>query len=188
MMLCSSSRKRMMFPARRTSPTMAFTRSSNSPRYFVPATMADRSRLSSRLSRKGSGTVPAAMRRASASATAVFPTPGSPMRAGLFFVRRDRIWMTRATSRSRPTTGSSRPEMARRVRSLEKRSVNFASPPSRPRAFGSSRRAHGGCSGPAGPMAFGRRAASFSACRRPRRQKNPLPSIRLFLLSAVITV
>ena len=38
---------------------------------------------------------------------AVLPTPGSPMSAGLFFVLRDRIWMIRSISFSRPMTGSS---------------------------------------------------------------------------------
>ena len=33
---------------------------------------------------------------------AVLPTPGSPRRIGLFFVRRERIWMMRSTSLSRP--------------------------------------------------------------------------------------
>ena len=33
---------------------------------------------------------------------AVLPTPGSPMRTGLFFVRRLRTWMTRRISSSRP--------------------------------------------------------------------------------------
>ena len=47
---------------------------------------------------------------------AVLPTPGSPMRAGLFFVRRDRIWMTRSISLSRPMTGSSLPARAASVR------------------------------------------------------------------------
>ena len=36
---------------------------------------------------------------------AVLPTPGSPIRAGLFFVLRPRIWMTRSISFSRPMTG-----------------------------------------------------------------------------------
>ena len=71
----------MTSPARRTSARRALTRSSNSPRYLVPATMEERSRASSRLPRRSSGTWPAAMRRASPSATAVLPTPGSPMRA-----------------------------------------------------------------------------------------------------------
>ena len=38
---------------------------------------------------------------------AVLPTPGSPMRTGLFLVRRDSTCMTRSISRKRPMTGSS---------------------------------------------------------------------------------
>ena len=48
---------------------------------------------------------------------AVLPTPGSPIRTGLFFVRRDSTWMTRRISSSRPMTGSSLPERASAVRS-----------------------------------------------------------------------
>ena len=51
------------------------------------------------------------------SATAVLPTPGSPMSTGLFLVRRDRIWMQRRISSSRPMTGSSLPSRAAAVRS-----------------------------------------------------------------------
>ena len=43
---------------------------------------------------------------------AVLPTPGSPIRTGLFLVRRDRTWMTRRISSSRPMTGSSLPARA----------------------------------------------------------------------------
>ena len=43
--------------------------------------------------------------------------PGSPIRNGLFLVRRDRTWMTRRISASRPITGSIRPSRARAVRS-----------------------------------------------------------------------
>ena len=39
---------------------------------------------------------------------AVLPTPASPTSSGLFFLRRARIWMIRATSFSRPTSGSMR--------------------------------------------------------------------------------
>ena len=46
----------------------------------------------------------------------VLPTPGSPMSTGLFFVRRDRICMTRSISGSRPMTGSSLPSRADWVR------------------------------------------------------------------------
>ena len=90
-MVCSSSINRMMFPARRTSPRICFSFSSNSPRYLVPATMADRSSAYTRLPSRCWGAVPSEIARASPSTTAVLPTPGSPISAGLFLVRRDRI-------------------------------------------------------------------------------------------------
>ncbi len=48
---------------------------------------------------------------------AVLPTPGSPISTGLFLVRRQRIWITRSSSPSRPTRGSSWPSVAAWVRS-----------------------------------------------------------------------
>ena len=48
---------------------------------------------------------------------AVLPTPGSPIRAGLFLVRRERIWITRSISVSRPMMGSSLLALALAVRS-----------------------------------------------------------------------
>ena len=57
------------------------------------------------------------MRWARPSTIAVLPTPGSPMRTGLFLVRRLRTWMTRRISSSRPMTGSSLPCSASSVRS-----------------------------------------------------------------------
>ena len=62
-----------------------------------------------RRSRSPSGTSPRTMRWASPSAIAVLPTPGSPISTGLFLVRRDRTWITRRISSSRPITGSSLP-------------------------------------------------------------------------------
>src|SRR5207248_11271330 len=56
-----------------------------------------------------SGTWFVAMREARPSTTAVLPTPGSPISTGLFFVRRDRICISRSISVWRPTTGSSLP-------------------------------------------------------------------------------
>ncbi len=50
---------------------------------------------------------------------AVLPTPGSPMRQGLFFWRRFRIWMTRSSSWSRPIIRSSLPSAAFRVREMQ---------------------------------------------------------------------
>ena len=166
-MVWSSSTKRITLPARRTSASTFFTRSSNSPRYLVPATMADRSRAMSRLERSSSGTSPATIFRARPSATAVLPTPGSPMRAGLFFCRRERIWMTRLISPSRPTTGSSIPPAARRVRSRANWSSSRVSPPySRSLALPPPRKGEEGADSP--PM-----AATTSAWSR--RGSAPMP-------------
>ncbi len=49
------------------------------------------------------------MRWARPSTMAVLPTPGSPISTGLFLVRRERTWITRRISSSRPITGSSLP-------------------------------------------------------------------------------
>ncbi len=88
--VCSSSTKRMTSPdAFRISSITFFMRSSNSPRYFVPATSAARSSCTTRFDRSTSGTSPRTIRCARPSVIAVLPTPGSPIRAGLFLVRRD---------------------------------------------------------------------------------------------------
>ena len=68
-----------------------------------------------------SGTSPSMMRCARPSTIAVLPTPGSPIRTGLFLVRRERTWITRRISSSRPITGSSVPLSAASVRSRPKR-------------------------------------------------------------------
>ena len=116
--VCSSSIKRMIWPfAFSISFSTAFKRSSNSPRYFAPANIEPRSRPTSRLLRSVSGTSPETMRCAKPSTIAVLPTPGSPIKTGLFFVRRERTWMVRRISSSRPMTGSSLPCRARSVRS-----------------------------------------------------------------------
>ncbi|GBD30265.1 hypothetical protein HRbin32_01368 [bacterium HR32] len=113
-----SSMKRMISPwLSAISFRTALSRSSNSPRYLVPATRAPRSSWNTRLRLSCSGTSPRTMRCASPSTMAVLPTPGSPMSTGLFFVRRLRTWMTRRISSSRPITGSSLPARASSVRS-----------------------------------------------------------------------
>jgi len=89
-----------------SSEMMPFRRSSNCPRYFVPATTRERSRARMRLLSSEGGTSPSTMRVASPSTIAVFPTPGSPRSTGLFFRRRDRTWTTRSSSISRPISGS----------------------------------------------------------------------------------
>ncbi len=63
-----------------------------------------------------SGTLPSLILRASPSAIAVLPTPGSPTRSGLFFCRRQSTWMVRWTSLSRPISGSILPSRALRLR------------------------------------------------------------------------
>ena len=116
--VCISSMNVMIWPSESLiSSRTALSRSSNSPRYFAPATIAPRSSATIRLSRRVSGTSPSTMRWARPSTTAVLPTPGSPMRTGLFLVRRDSTCTTRRISVSRPMTGSSSPPRARSVRS-----------------------------------------------------------------------
>ena len=115
----SSSMKVTIWPSEALiSSSTDLRRSSNSPRYLAPATIAPRSRLMRRLSRSDSGTSASTMRCASPSTTAVLPTPGSPMRTGLFFVRRESTCTTRRISESRPMTGSSAPSRASAVRSV----------------------------------------------------------------------
>ena len=100
-----------------TSCKTAFSRSSNSPRYFEPASNEPRSSASNFLFLRLSGTSPLTMRCAKPSTIAVLPTPGSPINTGLFLVRRDKTWIVRRISSSRPMTGSSLPSRAASVRS-----------------------------------------------------------------------
>ena len=104
--MCNSSTKRIQSPAAFNSSKTFFNRSSNSPRYFVPATREPMSKVSRRLPVNVSGTSPLTIRWASNSAIAVLPTPGSPIKTGLFFVLRDKICTTRSNSVVRPTIGS----------------------------------------------------------------------------------
>ena len=118
--VCSSSMKVMICPSDSLiSLRTAFRRSSKSPRYLAPATIEVRSRETRRRPFRESGTSPSTRRMASPSTTAVLPTPGSPISTGLFLVRRASTWTTRRISWSRPITGSSLPERARSVRSME---------------------------------------------------------------------
>ena len=106
MSVCISSINKMTFPSLLTSSRIFFKRSSNSPRYLVPATSDPISSIIKRSLSKFSGTQPSTMACAKPSTTAVLPTPGSPKRTGLFFVLRLKIWIIRLTSFSRPITGS----------------------------------------------------------------------------------
>ena len=112
--VCSSSINKMICPSDfLISSRTAFKRSSNSPRYFAPATKAPISSANSFLSFKPSGTSPLTIRCASPSTTAVLPTPGSPIKTGLFLVFLERIRTTFRISESLPMTGSSFWSLAR---------------------------------------------------------------------------
>ena len=106
--VCNSSMNRMILPSLfLISFKTAFNRSSNSPRYFAPATNAPKSKENRILSFRLSGTSPRTIRSANPSAIAVLPTPGSPISTGLFLVFLDKIRMTFRISLSLPITGSS---------------------------------------------------------------------------------
>ena len=98
----------------------AFMRSSNCPRYLVPATSEATSRVTILLLNSTRLTFFSTMRNASPSAMALLPTPGSPIKMGLFFFRRLSTWLTRSISFARPTMGSRRPSSAMRVKSRPK--------------------------------------------------------------------
>ncbi|CAB5569065.1 Uncharacterised protein [Shigella sonnei] len=88
-MVCNSSINRMTLPScLARSLSTPFKRSSNSPRYFAPATSAPISSASTRRPFNPSGTSPLIIRCARPSTMAVLPTPGSPISTGLFLVRR----------------------------------------------------------------------------------------------------
>lgn len=121
-------------PAAEISFNTFCNRSSNSPRYFAPEINADKSNERTLFFDNDEGTSFRIIRCARPSYSlvssnfsgvrertmiAVFPTPAGPTRAGLFFVRRDRIWIVRRISSSRPMTGSSLPSLANSVRSIE---------------------------------------------------------------------
>ena len=131
-----------MFPsAFFTSSKIAFKRSSNSPRYFAPAIKEPISNSISFLSFNELGTSPFMIRQAIPSTTAVLPTPGSPINTGLFFVLRDKIWITRRISSSRPIIGSilplftsstkSRPYLLKASKLLSAFGVSIFLPPRR---------------------------------------------------------
>ncbi len=95
----------------------AWRRSSNSPRNFAPATSALISNAKIVLSFNPSGTSFFTIRCANPSTIAVLPTPGSPIKTGLFFVLRERMRITRRISLSRPITGSIFPALTSATKS-----------------------------------------------------------------------
>ena len=105
--ICTSSIKSKIRPsASSISFNTAFNLSSNSPRYFAPATSADKSSSKIVLSSNESGTSRRTIRCASPSTIAVLPTPGSPINTGLFLRFLLNIRIVLRISSSRPMTGS----------------------------------------------------------------------------------
>ena len=121
MMVCISSMKRIMSLRLSNSFTSSFILSSKSPRYLVPATIPVMSRESNLFPLRKPGHLFSEIIWARPSTMALFPTPGSPIRTGLFFFRRQRISVRRRISFSLPVTGSNSKRPAFSVRSVVKR-------------------------------------------------------------------
>ena len=150
-----------------------FSRSSNSPRYFVPAIIPAMSSATRRLPVRVSGTSSLTIRWAMPSTIAVLPTPGSPSRTGLFFVRRERISIVCSISSARPMTGSSFPCRASSVRSRPYSSSVFVVLAGRP---------------PASPLSTPRMTAPRSlVCVTANRSSNSPASVSVSCASASST-
>ena len=111
-----SSRNRMI-PGWLASATTWAIRSSNWPRYCVPALSEASGSSTIRAPRSGEGTLPATIRWARPSTIAVLPTPAGPSRTGLRLALRTRISIIQAVSSSRPIVGRRSPSAASFVRS-----------------------------------------------------------------------
>ena len=115
--VCISSMNRMIFGFSFSSLIIDLILSSNWPRNLVPATIDPMSSETILLLSSALDIFFFAILMASPSTIADLPTPGSPMRIGLFFLLRQRICARRSISFSRPTTGSSLSSSAALVRS-----------------------------------------------------------------------
>ena len=114
--LCSSSIARIMLEYAAHSSITPFILASNWPLNWVPATIAVMSRRYTCLFASFCGTSPDAIWSARAFNTAVLPTPGSPIKAGLFLLRLFSICINLSNSFSRPITLSSLPSLASLVK------------------------------------------------------------------------
>ena len=117
--VCNSSIKRRTLPFFLISSITALIRSSNCPRYFVPAIIKARSKVINLFLRKMSGTSPLTIACANPSTIAVFPTPASPTNTGLFLRLLHKINIRRSISGLRPITGSIFPSRHMSVKSCQ---------------------------------------------------------------------
>ena len=104
--MCASSMNKTVLPFLLSPFRTILKRSSKSPRYLLPANIALISKLNTLYSFKKSGTAPLTILKASPSAIAVLPTPGSPTRITLFLLRRPSASAIFSNSSIRPITGS----------------------------------------------------------------------------------
>ena len=118
--VCISSINTIISGCSFNSLSKAFIRSSNCPRYLVPATIDAISSATIFLLNSTGDVFRCTISCARFSTMALLPTPGSPISIGLFFFLRQRISARRRISRSLPTTGSSNPSLAALVKSVEK--------------------------------------------------------------------
>ena len=114
--VCISSINRMTLPISCTQDSTFLMRSSNSPRYLLPAIICAMSSAQIWVSLSIGGTSPRAILAANPSASADLPTPGSPMSSGLFFVFLPSTRIMASISALLPMSGSSSPLAAARVR------------------------------------------------------------------------
>ena len=114
--VCSSSMNRIASLVLRSSSTIFLRRSSNSPRYFVPATSAPMSSVSTRLLSSDVRDVAGDDPLGQALGDRGLADAGLADQGRVVLRRRDRIWMTRSISFSRPMTGSSLSARAASVR------------------------------------------------------------------------
>ncbi len=121
--VCISSMNIIMSSVSSSSTNTFFILSSNSPRYFVPATIVAISKDKIRLFFRTSGTLPSAIILLNSSTIAVLPTPASPISKGLFLVLLQSISKTLLISFSLPITGSNSLLIAFLVKSIASSSI-----------------------------------------------------------------
>ena len=106
-MVCASSMNRIQFFLVSNAEITALNFSSNSPRYFDPASKLPTSKLQTSCPFKNSGTRLATISCARPSIIAVLPTPGSPTMSTLALKRRANTAIISSSSLLRPIKGSS---------------------------------------------------------------------------------
>ena len=127
MMVWISSINKTAFLSSSNSFNKVLKRFSKSPLYLVPARSAPISKENIVASARNSGTFSLTIKTAKPSAIAVLPTPASPTKSGLFFLRRLNTWSALSSSLSRPIRVSILPLIASSLRLTEKFSIVLGS-------------------------------------------------------------